>query len=144
MSFSALKWLRVPKPSHVGQAPKGLLNENRRGSSSATARSHCGQECLAKKFNKLFPHSSTIKWLNPHPNAVRFRSFRQYGYQNACSNYEDDLPLQWYVFLFVEFRRWVNVHDFAIHSGAYKTLDLLLKQMHIFAFTLTNYWREEH
>ena len=49
MSFSALKWLRVPKPSQVGQAPKGLLNENKRGSSSATARSHSGHECLAEK-----------------------------------------------------------------------------------------------
>ena len=49
ISFSALKWLRVPRPSQTGQAPKGLLNENRRGSSSATARSHSGQECLAEK-----------------------------------------------------------------------------------------------
>ena len=39
----------MPKPSQTGQAPKGLLNENKRGSSSATARSHCGQECLAEK-----------------------------------------------------------------------------------------------
>ena len=49
MSLSALKWLRVPKPSQTGQAPKGLLKENKRGSSSATARSHSGQECLAEK-----------------------------------------------------------------------------------------------
>ena len=49
ISFSALKWLRVPKPSHTGQAPNGLLNENKRGSSSATARSHSGQECFAEK-----------------------------------------------------------------------------------------------
>ena len=48
MSLSALKWLRVPKPSQTGHAPNGLLNENRRGSSSATARSHSGQECLAE------------------------------------------------------------------------------------------------
>ena len=48
MSLSALKWLRVPKPSQTGHAPNGLLNEKSRGSSSATARSHSGQECLAE------------------------------------------------------------------------------------------------
>ncbi|SSS39374.1 Uncharacterised protein [Acinetobacter baumannii] len=49
MSFSGLKWLRVPKPSQTGHAPNGLLNENKRGSSSATARSHSGHECFAEK-----------------------------------------------------------------------------------------------
>ena len=48
ISLSELKWLRVPKPSQVGQAPNGLLNENKRGSNSPTARSHSGHECLAE------------------------------------------------------------------------------------------------
>ena len=39
----------MPKPSQVGQAPNGLLNENKRGSNSPTARSHSGHECFAEK-----------------------------------------------------------------------------------------------
>ncbi len=79
MSFSGLKWLRVPKPSQTGHAPNGLLNENKRGSSSATARSHSGHECFAEKRDLGVRHSSTIKLQYHHLNAVQFQMIQQYG-----------------------------------------------------------------
>ena len=38
----------LPKPSQVGQAPMGLLNENKRGSSSASEYSQAGHANLAE------------------------------------------------------------------------------------------------
>ena len=72
ISLSVLKWLRVPKPSQAGQAPKGLLKENKRGSNSPTARSHFGQECLAENTRSAcsaFIHDNVAISL-PKRNAV--------------------------------------------------------------------------
>src|SRR6185437_11520424 len=40
----------VPSPSQVGQAPYGLLNENRRGSISGMVKPETGQANLAEKM----------------------------------------------------------------------------------------------
>ena len=39
----------LPKPSHVGHAPKGLLNENSLGSSSLIVNPHSGHEKFSEK-----------------------------------------------------------------------------------------------
>src|SRR3546814_10292357 len=39
----------MPRPSQAGQAPKGLLNENRRGSISSMVKPETGQANLAEK-----------------------------------------------------------------------------------------------
>ena len=39
---------RTPKPSHTGQEPIGLLNENKRGSNSGRLYAQCGQENFAE------------------------------------------------------------------------------------------------
>ena len=38
----------APKPSHAGQEPIGLLNENNRGSNSGRLNAQCGQENFAE------------------------------------------------------------------------------------------------
>jgi hypothetical protein len=42
MRSGSKNW-RTPRPSQVGQAPAGLLKENRRGSSSLMLWPHSGQ-----------------------------------------------------------------------------------------------------
>jgi hypothetical protein len=39
----------IPRPSQAGQAPKGLLKENRRGSTSSMVKPETGQANLAEK-----------------------------------------------------------------------------------------------
>ncbi len=81
MSFSALKWLRVPKPSQVGQAPMGLLNEKQAGSSSGTARStFWADERLAEKTrSRCSPFIHERIAISPPKRRGRFKDFPQYG-----------------------------------------------------------------
>src|SRR5699024_12371050 len=50
----------MPKPSQVGQAPAGLLNENIRGSSSGKEYPQCGQAKLAEKTSSSALLSSIL------------------------------------------------------------------------------------
>ena len=42
----------VPRPSHVGQAPAGALNENSRGSISSMVKPETGQAKRAEKVTR--------------------------------------------------------------------------------------------
>ncbi len=46
---SASNLSSVPRPSHLGQAPKGLLKENRRGSISSMVKPETGQANFSEK-----------------------------------------------------------------------------------------------
>ncbi|VEW10446.1 Uncharacterised protein [Moraxella caviae] len=59
---SAAKYWRLPSPSQLGQAPAGLLKLNNLGSSSLTARSHTGQECLAERICSSSPFGLPSMW----------------------------------------------------------------------------------
>ncbi|MNT63658.1 hypothetical protein D3C72_2014910 [compost metagenome] len=49
MTRSASKASLTPRPSQVGQAPKGLLNENSRGSISLMVKPDTGQANFSEK-----------------------------------------------------------------------------------------------
>ncbi|MNK74931.1 hypothetical protein D3C87_944550 [compost metagenome] len=49
MTRSASKASLTPRPSQVGQAPKGLLNENSRGSISLMVKPETGQANFSEK-----------------------------------------------------------------------------------------------
>ena len=62
------KKLTWPRPSQRGQAPIGLLNENRRGSSSGSEYPHTGQ---AKRAEKMCSRPESISTANARPSEWR-------------------------------------------------------------------------
>src|SRR3990167_10367982 len=59
----------TPNPSQAVQAPKGLLKENNRGSSSLRLKPHCGQENLEEKSHSS-RFGSSIKAILTMPLAL--------------------------------------------------------------------------
>jgi hypothetical protein len=49
---AASNWSWVPRPSHFGQAPNGLLKENSRGSISSMVKPETGQANLAENSTR--------------------------------------------------------------------------------------------
>src|SRR5699024_120293 len=89
----------VPSPSHVGQAPKGLLNENRRGSSSSIEKPHSGQAWFSLMTISSSPITSIITRPFPKGKTVTIESDKRLSTPSLTTILSTITSIEWVLFL---------------------------------------------
>ena len=118
-----------PRPSQAGQAPCGLLNENRRGSISSIVKPETGQANLADS-SSCSPVSafSTSSRPSEWPSAVSMLSARRCsrpGRQHQAVDHQLDVVLE----LLVELGRLVELVQLAVDLDPLEARALQLGQL---------------
>ncbi len=75
-----------PKPSHVGQAPKGLLKLNILGSNSPIENPHIGQAWLSENLRSSPSMTSTVNCPSESSNAVSIESASRVSIPSLTTN----------------------------------------------------------
>ena len=146
--------ISVPRPSHFEQAPKGLLNENRRGSISSMVKPDTGQANFCEKMIRSWVSFFDLLALSSDGGRRRQRPVGELGHRDAIGELErrleavghagsnfgpDDDPVDYHVDvvleLLVEHGRIIDLVESTVHLDALEAFLLQVGDLlAVFAF----------